>query len=52
MYVVDLSSTSEVYLCGKKGKPMKMIYGFNGVGDVATDADGSLWINLQKFPFF
>ena len=52
IYVVDRSSTSEVYLYGKKGKPMKMINRFNGVGDVAIVADGSLWINLQNFPFF
>ena len=44
MYVVDRSSPSEVYLCGKNGKPMKIIKGFNTAGDVAIAPDGTLWI--------
>ena len=44
MYVVDRSSPSEVYLCGKNGKPMKIIKGFTRAGDVAIAPDGTLWI--------
>ena len=44
MYVVDRSSPSEVYLCGKNGKPMKIIKGFNTAGDVAIAPDGTIWI--------
>ena len=44
MYVVDRSSPSEVYLCGKNGKPMKIIKGFTVAGDVAIAPDGTIWI--------
>ena len=44
MYVVDRSSSSEVYLCSKNGKPMKIIKGFSGAGDIAIAPDGTIWI--------
>ena len=44
MYVVDRSNPSEVYLCGKNGKPMKIIKGFTVAGDVAIAPDGTIWI--------
>ena len=44
MYVVDRSSPSEIYLCGKNGKPMKIIKGFTGSTDVTIAPDGTMWI--------
>ena len=44
MYIVDRSSPSEVYLCSKNGKPMKIIKGFIQVIDVAIAPDGTIWI--------
>ena len=44
MYVADRSNPGEVYLCGKNGKPVKIITGFSGASDVAIAPDGTLWI--------
>ena len=44
MYVADLSNPEEVYLCGKNGKPVKIITGFSGASDVAIAPDGTLRI--------
>ena len=44
IYVADHSSPGEVYLCGKNGKPIKIINGFTDAGDVAIAPDGTIWI--------
>ena len=44
MYVVNRSNPGKVYLCGKNGKPVKIIEGFSGASDVAIAPDGTLWI--------
>ena len=44
MYVVDQFRPGEVYLCGKNGKPMKIIKGFTVAMDVAIAPDGTVWI--------
>ena len=44
MYAVDRSSPSEVYLCSKNGKPMKIIKGFTEAIDVNIAPDGTMWI--------
>ena len=44
IYVADRSSPGEVYLCGKNGKPIKIIKGFTNAGDVAIAPDGTIWI--------
>ena len=44
IYVADRSNPGEIYLCGKNGKPVKIITGFSGASDVAIAPDGTLWI--------
>ena len=44
MYVVDRSSPSEVYLCGKNGKPKKIIKDFTVAADASIAPDGTIWI--------
>ena len=44
IYIVDRSSPSEVYLCSKNGKPMKIIKGFTQAIDVTIAPDGTMWI--------